>query len=386
MYYYRFRPQRTLAQEPTLFHSLRVIVAFFIVLQWVTYVGFLLTQIFTDKPVIEIRYPFEEKIEAPDIELCGSNSELKFYSCVLTYYNNSKSVHEGCFRNDGTNYIVRGERPQGTTAYCHLFSGKHNVWFGNTTNSVRKIGIYYKILNISATEGSSMNIANIAIQLIDPNRNLIWDKSVKIRNQIDEVVYKDMKWQGNNFAGLANYSTVVNFKKQTYLSISPSDVKSYFGLRGVYDETVTIPSIVKYYPLNNNPEFKNQNYSGYIAINIETFFHEIHTEKRVRTVLNSFGVIGGAFGVAVGLYYFLFGDRKIHPWGIMHCLVKSGLKEFANYRNFPMVSPIEMENTPFLSSKYDSDRQFIHLETRIKYLEGLMGDYLIDIQPIKNNI
>ncbi|CAG8644928.1 6904_t:CDS:2, partial [Ambispora gerdemannii] len=325
----KFQPQRTLTQEPSIFLRLRVTVAFSIISLWIIYACFLLVQIITDRPVIDV------------------------------------DTYTDCGREDGALYIISGGGEEPKTIYCYLFSGNGTLFYGNTTGGIWKIGIFYTMIDAGLSNSTINEVANIVAQLYDPNSNT-WKHNIKMRNKLEEAVYKDTKLQGSNFAGLKNYSTIVKFKQNTYRSISQRDIKSYFGLSATYEETIILPSTVTYYPLKENAEFVGKKFSGFISMNVESYIHEVYTERRLRTVLNSLGVAGGIIGFFAAFYCFLFGDKKIKPWGFVHRIFSSQLEKSTDDKL-----------TSSLLSEYN-DKQVKNHERRLMYLEGLISDYIIN--------
>ncbi|KAF0464566.1 hypothetical protein F8M41_026518 [Gigaspora margarita] len=49
----------------------------------------------------------------------------------------------------------------------------------------------------------------------------------------------------------------------------------------------------------------------------QVFVVQIETDKRTKTVLNSLGLIGGAWGFAKTIYTILFGATALKPWGLI---------------------------------------------------------------------
>ncbi|CAG8614826.1 12524_t:CDS:2 [Ambispora gerdemannii] len=360
----KFQPQRTLTQEPSFFLLLRVIIAFSVILLWLTYVYFLVVQILTDHPVIELAYRFEELIEAPDMEICAEGTMLEFRDCLIEYPDDRSHTYTNCAREDGTLYITQGEY-QTDNMYCYLFSGNGTLFYGNTTDGIWKIVIYYTMIDINYEDSDINEIASIDAQLLDPNSNS-WEDNLKVRNKLDEAVIKDINLQGSAFAGLNNYSTIIKFKQNTYRSIAQNDLKSYFGFAGQYDETIIMPSTITYHPLKRNPKFNKKRFSGDLSIEVATYIHEIYTERRIRTLLNSLGVAGGIIGFFAAFYYFLFGDKRIKPWGFMHRIFSSQIEQSTNDKLV-----------------LSSDEQAETYERRLIYLEGLISDFILNTQPLK---
>ncbi|CAG8609053.1 7299_t:CDS:2 [Ambispora leptoticha] len=307
------------------------------------------------------------------MEICSSSSKLEFHDCVLVYTIGHKNdIIEDCVRGNGVPYIIPGADPTDGGSYCYLFSA-NELFYGNITGGIWRTGIFYTISNISAAEKGINEIPSIDLQLYDPKRDLLWDPNAKVRNKLDEEVLKDMHLQDSSISALINHSTVIRFQKNTYKSIARNDIKSYIGISADYEDTITFPCIITSFPLKENHQFLNKSFSGFISIDVETYMHEINIERRLRTVLNSLGVAG----IFTTFYYFLFGDKKIKPWGFMHQVFRSELEQLTTYK------PVSSLNFEALNSMFSSDNKFEDYDKRFAYLEGLLSDYIINTQPLE---
>ncbi|CAG8659226.1 13706_t:CDS:2, partial [Acaulospora colombiana] len=72
-----------------------------------------------------------------------------------------------------------------------------------------------------------------------------------------------------------------------------------------------------------------------IQITAQSFRTNVQQEIKDKTALTLLGLMGGPLAIAASLYYFLFGDAKMYPWGFIHnfgcCLSVSARKELRKH-------------------------------------------------------
>lgn len=191
-----------------------------------------------------------------DIEICGWNSDVEITRCDFTWNNWTRSEYPRCMRDKDFPYIYAGPRPD-PNQYCYLFTTNDTVFYGAPSNkkALHNIDFYFKIKNITGATSQSgrftkkqlhysaqslmfpfhrlVSVATVAMQLFDPSIkffsalyffhyiqyilnqlifapgfNPLWNKSTP-RTTHEKFVNDDFRLQGNNFAGVQNYSTIV---------------------------------------------------------------------------------------------------------------------------------------------------------------------------------
>ncbi|CAG8845032.1 7380_t:CDS:2, partial [Racocetra persica] len=97
-------------------------------------------------------------------------------------------------------------------------------------------------------------------------------------------------------------------------------------------------------------------------------------------VLNSFGLLGGAWSLAVVAYKLLFGDDAIQPFGLIHKYGYFSKKSQNNLTNslstFPLVQLSDSSNI------IDDENRTKQLEKRISDLELFLRDYVVEAQQL----
>ncbi|KAG9307831.1 hypothetical protein G9A89_023396 [Geosiphon pyriformis] len=272
-------------KEPKQFTILRTIFITLIALILFVYFAYLAYAIHNDRPVIEIEQNYLDRIKVPDIEICGWGSDLYIKRCVFTFQNYSKVEHINCTSNTGINYIVKTPYNQPNN-YCYQFSTESKLYFSQSEtypNDFRKIGIFLKFLDISKAETLSYNLANAAVQLINPDFNFLWNRT-PIRNEADLVQLKSLKLQDNNFSIVRNHSTIIKFQQSTFKSIRKGDIAGLCGFDPKYDDTSFFSAKGHIIPLHSSPQFTYDD--TYFSVSVGNYLH--HVEKERRGVMQKF--------------------------------------------------------------------------------------------------
>ncbi|KAG9301076.1 hypothetical protein G9A89_012459, partial [Geosiphon pyriformis] len=84
-------------------------------------------------------------------------------------------------------------------------------------------------------------------------------------------------------------------------------------------------------------------------------------------------------GIIFTLYSFLYGDQKLKPWGLMHRIVKLRVRDSAQMRNVPLISPFN----EIASQELTQEEQMALVKDRIKELEGILSNYCFDTTPLE---
>ncbi|CAG8560123.1 10031_t:CDS:10 [Ambispora gerdemannii] len=377
---FMFKTGRTMFKETSTFYYVRIVTATLVLLTYTSYLAFLAYQIWTDIPVIQPAHEFLSTMDAPDIEICGWNSDVEIVRCDFTWRNWTISQYKNCMTPDGFQYVYPGPRPD-PSIFCYLFTTNYTALFGmdDVPDTLVNIDFYYKITNLTSAIKASVSVATIAMQLFSPDFNPLWNKSIPTTT-MEKFIDADFRLQGNNFAGIQNYSTNVKYRKVTYRIISKHDFKGLLGLVPKYDNTSIFVASTTYYPLHgNNSNFTENTDTGHFSVAVGSFVHELKSEKRSHTVLGSLGVAGGGFGLICGIYILLFGEPKTKPWGLMHRMMKSEIAKVGDPENTPLVTPVYSRNVAHLTHEERTTR----LEDRIYDLESLLTDYFLDASPLR---
>ncbi|CAG8640687.1 19878_t:CDS:2, partial [Racocetra persica] len=121
-------------------------------------------------------------------------------------------------------------------------------------------------------------------------------------------------------------------------------------------------------PITNSSAIQN----SLIELNFEpqSFIVQVQTDKRLKTVLNSLGLLGGAFGLAISLLVLLFGNNTINPWG------------FVQRHNKAMQTNL-ITFSELIPNNSDNEMSIQELRQKLNLLQLLLGDYLVDAEYLE---
>ncbi|CAG8470420.1 2593_t:CDS:2, partial [Gigaspora rosea] len=112
-----------------------------------------------------------------------------------------------------------------------------------------------------------------------------------------------------------------------------------------------------------------------LIIEPQSFIVQVQTDKRLKTVLASFGLLGGAYGLAIGLLVLLFGNNAINPWGFVQRYNKTMQ---TNLMIFSELIP----NSNNIDSEV-SIQELKELKQKLDLLQLLLSDYLVNAQYLE---
>ncbi|CAG8650687.1 27787_t:CDS:2 [Gigaspora margarita] len=129
--------------------------------------------------------------------------------------------------------------------------------------------------------------------------------------------------------------------------------------------------------LTSRPAVSRTQYDvGMIGIVVMTEFDT----TTVETEQSSFGLLGGAWSIAIVIYKLLFGDDAIQPFGLTqkhgYFYEKSQKKITKLLPTFPLVQ------LPGTSNNIDDENRAEQLEKKISDLELFLRDYVVEVQQL----
>ncbi|KAF0495068.1 hypothetical protein F8M41_021217 [Gigaspora margarita] len=155
--------------------------------------------------------------------------------------------------------------------------------------------------------------------------------------------------------------------------------KAIMGFQPDYD--------IKPYLTSRKAASRMQYSSPYITIQPDFDITTIEIEQRTHTVLNSLGLLGGAWSLAAVVYKLLFGDDTIQPFGLVqkygYFYKKTQKKLTKVLSTFPLVQ------IPDSSNNIDDKNRAEQLDKKIDNLELFLRDYVVEVQQLDkvyNNI
>ncbi|CAG8505990.1 18830_t:CDS:2 [Gigaspora margarita] len=211
-----------------------------------------------------------------------------------------------------------------SSEYNGGFQGTDDLTFSTSSNrGLSSIGI---MIYGDTTSNSAMNLSTYKI---------------KISRNVKEIIRKNFK----NDLGL-----VPDLVKLTYIT-----------------------STQELLPTTNSST--PQNLFIELIIEPQSFIVQVQTDKRLKTVLTSFGLLGGAYGLAISLLVLLFGNNTINPWGFVQ---RHNKTMQTNLMTFSELIPNSNNSDSEVSTQELKD-----LKQKLDLLQLLLSDYLVNAQYLE---
>ncbi|RIB29262.1 hypothetical protein C2G38_1198838 [Gigaspora rosea] len=128
-------------------------------------------------------------------------------------------------------------------------------------------------------------------------------------------------------------------------------------------------------------------YNMFATISVRPDFDitTVETEQRSHTILNSLGLIGGAWSLAILAYKLLFGDDAIRPFGLIQkrgYFYERTQKKLTKFLStFPLIQLSDSSNN--IDDVFDDNESRVnHLERKINDLELFLRDYVVEVQQL----
>ncbi|CAG8623630.1 9360_t:CDS:2 [Paraglomus brasilianum] len=121
----------------------------------------------------------------------------------------------------------------------------------------------------------------------------------------------------------------------------------------------------------------------YGALFLKVNNNVVRVEIEQRRVISSIGLLGGAWGLAVGLYAILFGSDSLRPWGCIHfyccCFIRqTRLQLRESLPVIPLRSSKSSTVLPAGSYRSKDSKSVEQLQERLDRLELFMREYMVE--------
>ncbi|CAG8760392.1 37348_t:CDS:2 [Gigaspora margarita] len=245
------------------------------------------------------------------------------------------------------------------------------------TNPSEKIGSYYngnlsvpfkKKYKLPVSNDNNKNSLRFLYQFMDANDNpsflvKVFDsENVHLKNNISSILLQSIT-QANTYEFYQGDAMTIYLSRSIKKIIIPN-WKAIMGFQPDYD--------IK-------PYLKSRSEVARAQYNAKTFI-TVQGEADITTVLNTFGLIGGAWSLAVAVYKLLFGDDAIQPFGFIqkhgyfHKQTKENLTKF--------LSALPLVQFSDSSNNIDYENHAKKLEKKINDLELFLRDYVVEVQQL----
>ncbi|CAI2195619.1 952_t:CDS:2, partial [Funneliformis geosporum] len=158
----------------------------------------------------------------------------------------------------------------------------------------------------------------------------------------------------------------------------------FSGILGVSPSYKNLHRIVSNFQNMPIPDEPSTVYYSVISLTATSFRMQVETEKRTRTLLGVFGLVGGAWGLSSALYATLFGVDAIRPWGCLQ--TDCGLRRRTYNklkRRIPVLPLINSSSSMTELNSYSPDVK--ELRDRLISLEIFLKEYVVDINYLEKS-
>lgn len=336
-------------------------------------------------------------IIAPDIRFCFDgwvDHPAPKLQCTTDY---GQSCTE--YITDITKNVESNLNYYGSKLTCYLFWGS-NVYLGNNRLFSNGSQIQFHYYYDDSGTGIDYNRSIVHVELYHPKH----DPNIPVYNITNGNFDQ---WYSDDEMAKFQADEQANLKTENVYTLHPltqSQIGYEFTIRekidltawnyigfGTQRETLhQIQSSLYRDVVKSNVHTEGNFLQGSFVVYPVSRSTIVIREQRAFTVIHGMGIIGGIFGLIVGIQVNLFGYRPRSPWGIVHrwsvglmrrSLLKGLRSRFSNQVHIPIIHPVHRrysEKGPTAIIEDDDDERMMKLEERLHVFEMLFQAYYID--------
>lgn len=200
---------------------------------------------------------------------------------------------------------------------CYLFTPPDTFMLGPNFAPPYNNGSYIHFILVGdppTTTGAVVHFNFYPLDA-DPNRNVYFGEPVPYMT-LDITI-----WQNDDSNALTTTNLLDVTPNQTgsleyqleYSQYLTNIGWNYVGFASQYNQTSDLTSSQYTSPSNGLGQYVN-----IVTLKPQTFTILNSTEKKIYTLVNAVGFVGGLFGILVAFQTVMFGYRPRSPWGIVH--------------------------------------------------------------------
>ncbi|CAG8511841.1 15568_t:CDS:2 [Funneliformis caledonium] len=344
--------------EPKSVHVLRACIKILLIAFLLAYTTVLIKEVIDSDPVIQISEEDNTEMPFPDMLFYADypfNLECRFRSeigATADYSCNNSLIQPQLVSNVYLGYFFNNNHLKFTADVRYATSHIEIYSFSNTS-------VDYKEYNpIKSKEGT-------------------FDLNVPIVGHVRDLILH------NSYAMMINMYSLLKLSRRKKQKMR-KEIRSILGLPS-YDEQPFIVSDLQSMPLLDEDRDRPEVYFSKFVLTVATFQIQVETERRIRTLLGVFGIVGGASSIAMALYTFLFGANLFRPWGYTQAYC-CGLS-YRTYNKLKNSFPVlPLVNSSSLMTKPNPSLQDIkELQDRLNSLEMFLKEYVIDVNYLEKS-
>ncbi|KAF0464560.1 hypothetical protein F8M41_026514 [Gigaspora margarita] len=347
--------------EPKSLYVLKIFVLILLLISLLGYTLLIILGVYNDNPIIQSSLVEENSIPAPIVSMA---STLQFQQIGISCsFVNASGVHD-------CNQYISYNNSDGT--FSSIFLAKDLIFSSIINNGINSLEFKFYLNDIRFNLSDRFSLPGFSFIMYDPDSDKISNEVLSLSSYL---TFPITMVSLNNYR-LATYSSYKTKIKRRRKEVLLPRWENIMGFSSKLESIPYITSTLETSPLLNDTKFPTL--LTKITIEPQVFVVQIETEKRTKTVLSSFGLIGGALGFATTIYTILFGATALKPWGLIQ---KYGFKINNSVQKklkhtLELIPLVHYSETSNCLNNYE-------LKKRLDSLQQFLTEYVVDIQYLE---
>ncbi|CAB4495227.1 hypothetical protein RhiirA5_412867 [Rhizophagus irregularis] len=349
--------------EPTILLGLKIFTMIMLITCLTGYLTVVIIDVKQDAPIIKTSFIDVDGVPPPSLHF-GASYNFSITTCNQYYYVNGVFSYLNCSPDDINAYY-----DQETKLYYVTYYPSPDVIFNSSLNGVGLIMSVNEEIQVGKTSFINLIAFDSEYDIFNKKLNefTVYDSSIRTLNR-----YSIEPAQSYDFA----YSRIVR-------DIMVPSWMNDFGVPPNYDQKSNIESTLLGGPL------PDKSMTEILSFSIEPKSYsviQVDKEVRSKTYLSGLGLMGGAWGLTVAVYTFLFGADTLRPWGAVQ-LYCCGFSRLTRKKLKTTLPTIPFFDTMDLNTKNHPSRHALSLAeqnelilARIDSLELFLQEYVVDVR------
>ncbi|KAF0461847.1 hypothetical protein F8M41_000372 [Gigaspora margarita] len=347
--------------EPKSFYVLKIFVLILLLISLFGYTLLIILDIYKDNPIIQSSLVEENSIPVPVVSM-ASNIQQIGISCRFV---NASGAH------DCKQYISYNNS-NSIGYFSSKFLAKDLIYSSIPNNGIKSLEFKFYLNDTRYNLSDQLTLPNFIFKMYDPVDSNKFFEAFELPTYI---MFPLTIVRLNDYI-LATYSSYKIKIQRRRKEILLPRLENILGFSTKLESIPYITSTLETSPLLNDTEFPTL--LAKITIEAQVFVVQIETDKRTKTVLNSLGLIGGAWGFATTIYTILFGATALKPWGFIQ---KHGfkIKNSVQKKLKHTLELIPLVHYPESSNNLNN----YELKKRLDALQQFLTEYVVDMQYLE---
>ncbi|RGB29336.1 hypothetical protein C1646_766733 [Rhizophagus diaphanus] len=349
--------------EPTILLGLKIFTMIMLITCLTGYLVVVIIDVKQDAPIIKTSFIDVDGVPPPSLHF-SADYNFSIVSCFQSYSFDRVYSSLDCSPKDINAYYN-----QRNSLYYVTYSPSPDVLFNSSLFGISLTMTVNE--EIQAGEPSNINLFAYDSEYDIANKKLneltVYDNSIVTLNR-----YSILPAQSYDFS----YSRIVR-------DIMVPNWMNDFGIPPNYDQKSNIESTLLGAPI------PDKSMSRILSLSIQPKSNnviQVDKEVRSKTYLSGLGLMGGAWGLTVAVYAFLFGADTLRPWGAVQ-LYCCGFSRLTRKKLKTTLPTIPFFDTMDPNTKNHPSRNALSLAeqyelilARIDSLELFLQEYVVDVR------